>query len=504
MIAGEPLVLGLDAGTSGVKAVLVNGLGSLVDQASTELTLEMPRPGWSEQSPEAWWQAIIASVQQLLGRNPGADRFIQGIGVSGQMHGAVLLDRNRSPLRPAILWNDQRSVSQCREITERVGFEALVSRTGNRAYPGFQAPKILWVREFEPDIFVRTKTILLPKDYLNFRFTGNLSTEPSDAAGTLLLDIHSRDWSQPVLNDLDLTRELFPAVAPSSAAVMGDLSAKAASEIGLGAGTPVVAGGADNACAALGSGLTDESTTLLVSLGTSGTLLAASNGPRIDPEARLHVFCHVLDEVWYSMGVILSAGASLSWFRDTFGSRGHDTPYDELIAEAEQVPAGSGGVTFLPYLAGERTPHADPNARGAFSGLSLATNRPHLTRAVLEGIAFALRDSLALMRAIGIEPRIVRATGGGVRSRFWLQMIADVLELPIATVRSEGGPAFGAALLAGAGVGLFDSAAHVSRDRAVVSETMDPRPELASAYEDAYQAFRSLYPALAPVFRDSD
>ena len=500
MTTSEALVLGLDVGTSGVKAILVDGSGRVIDEETTELTLHIPRPGWSEQSPEDWWSATVISIGKLMLRQANSADRIQGVGVSGQMHGAVFLDSQARVLRPAILWNDQRSDQECGQITQLVGFERLVSLTGNRAYPGFQAPKILWVRNNEPDVYRRTSMILLPKDYINLRLTNALASEPSDAAGTLLLDVNTRDWSSEVLTKLELSEGLLAPVMNSSSAVIGAVSPEAATATGLRHGTKVVAGGADNACAALGSGIADDPATVMVSLGTSGTVLAPSPAPRIDPQARLHTFCHALDETWYSMGVVLSAGGSLRWFRDVAQSGDQALSYDQITSEAANIPVGSQGVTFLPYLSGERTPHAAPNARGVFFGLSLGTTRADLSRAVLEGITFALRDSMELLLEIGIEPRRVRVTGGGARSRFWLQMLADVMNVPIWTVRSDAGPAYGAAILAGAGTNLFESAAETAKSFAPTSSEIEPDSGNRSAYDTAYSTYRDLYPALAPLF----
>jgi xylulokinase len=491
-----PLFMGVDLGTSGVKSILVDADGAVVAQATTDLSLDIPRPGWSEQRPEVWWSAVISSIQELHANLPSVRGRVAAIGLSGQMHGAVFLDGRGAPLRPAILWNDQRSDRECVEITERLGFERLVQLTGNRAYPGFQAPKILWVRKHEPEIYDRTATILLPKDYINYRLTGVMATEPSDASGTLLYDVPGRSWSQPVLEELGISPTLLPRVIGSSA-VAGGVTAQVAAETGLSPGTPVVAGGADNACAALAAAITGEED-VMVSVGTSGTVVAAAPEPRIDPQARLHTFCHAIDGVWYSMGVVLSAGASLSWFRDTLEPA---ATFDEITRDAAAIPIGSDGLIFLPYLSGERTPHADASARGVFFGLSLLHTRPHMARAVLEGIAFALRDSLELMKEPGIRPRAARLTAGGAQSTFWVQMFADVLGLPVSVGLSDAGPAFGAAILAGAGVGVFESPAAAAHRFSQLGPETRPDPERQERYERQYALYRSLYPTLADVFK---
>lgn len=501
-----PYFIGIDLGTSGVKGILIDSDGGLIAQNAAPLELSIPHPNWSEQDPEDWWNAVAQVVAAIVAVIPDGPRAIAAVALSGQMHGATFLDRSGLPLRPAILWNDQRSASECDYIVEKVGFENLVQAVGNRAFAGFQVPKILWVRNHEPDVYDRTAKILLPKDYINFRLTGQMATEPSDASGTLLFDIVQRRWSDTILATLDISADLLPHVQPSASSI-GGITPDAAAVTGLSPGMPVIAGGADNACAALGIGIVRPGHTM-VSLGTSGTVLAPSDRPIIDGQARLHSFCHALPDTWYSMGVVLSAGGSLRWFRDTLSqaeiqaatARGVD-PYDILMEAASRAPAGCEGLVFLPYLTGERTPYPDPDARGVFFGLSLRHTYAHIARSVVEGISFALRDSTELLHELGINTPAVRVTGGGARSSFWLQALADILKARVATALSDIGPSFGAAILAGTGAGVFASAAEIAGHLATTSVTIDPSTNANVEYDGVYELYRLLYPSLQPSYQ---
>lgn len=504
MTVALPAVLGVDLGTSGLKALLVREDGGVVADSTIPLSLQNPVPGWSEQHPEAWWKALAAALRALDAAAPGWLERVESVGISGQMHGAVFVDSEGRVLRPAILWNDGRSTAECEEITATVGPERLIELTGNRALAGFQAPKVLWVRRHEPAVFRATTTLFLPKDYLNFRLTGSRSTEPSDASGTLLFNVANRRWSMDVLEDLDVAASLLPSVMPSSS-IIGRVTAGAAHETGLREGTPVVCGGADNACAALGMGIVDEGD-VVISVGTSGTVLAPSRRPRILPGAPLHTFCHVVDGMWYSMGVVLSAGASFRWLRDILtpaSGRDGDPPtlsYETLTREADMIRPGSEGLIFLPYLAGERTPHPDTSARGAFVGLSVRHTRAHLSRAVLEGVSFALRDSFALLGEAGVSLNRVIVTGGGGRSTTWRQLLADVLQVPVAGANSDMGPAFGAAILAGWGIGFSPPTGGAGNLCAETLSEAQPDRSTAALYDSAYSLYRELYPALRPIF----
>ncbi len=498
-------VLGIDLGTTGVKSLLLDEDGTVAGTATAPLTLSTPRPGWSEQAPADWWDATRASIRTLLDRSGVDGAAIAGVGISGQMHGAVLLDEAGAVLRPCILWNDQRSAPQCDEITRRAGGrERLLELVANPALAGFTAPKLLWVREHEPEVWARVVTVLLPKDYLVYRLTGELGTEVSDAAGTLLLDVRRRVWSEEMLALLDLPRTLVP-VCRESADVAGRVTATAAEATGLVAGTPVVAGGADNACAAVGTGVIAPGR-LMSSLGTSGTLVAPTASPEVDPRGGAHTFCHAVPGTWYVMGVMLAAGGALRWFRDAWGGpalaqaarEGRDA-YDVLIEMAATVPPGAEGLLFLPYLSGERTPHGDPHARGVFCGLSLRHGPAHLARAVVEGVTFGLRDSLEIMRALQLPADEVYATGGGARNPFWRQVQADIFGVPVVPERGGEGPALGAALLAGAGTGVFTLAE--GAERAVhMGEAVRPDPATAAVYERVYPLYDRLYPALKDLF----
>jgi xylulokinase len=488
-------VLGLDVSTTATKAILVDETGRLVGTASLGYDYDVPRPLWSEQDPQLWWTATQAVIGQAL-----ADAGIRGdqvaaVGLAGQMHGAVLLDAANDPLRPAILWNDQRTAAECDEVRERVGARRLIEITGNDALTGFTAPKLLWVRRHEPDVWSRVAHVLLPKDFVRHRLTGDHAVDRADGAGTLLFDLGARDWSTDVLEALDLDRGLLPTTHEGPS-VTGTVTDAAAAATGLAPGTPVVAGGGDQAANAVGVGAVDPGVVAL-SLGTSGVVFAATDRPIVEREGRVHSFCHSVPGRWHLMSVMLSAAGSLRWFRDALAP---DATYDELDAEAASVGAGSGGLVFLPYLTGERSPHPDPLARGAFVGLTVSHERRHLTRAVLEGVAFGLRDGMDQMTAIGLaSPEQIRASGGGMASAVWRQILADVLRAEIATVATGEGAAFGAALLAAVGAGWFPDVA-AAADRLVrVTPVAEPGSN-ASAYAEALGTYRTLYPALAPIF----
>jgi xylulokinase len=439
--------------------------------AEHEYPLSTPRPGWAEQDPEDWWRAAEAALRELPA--PAA------IGLSGQMHGLVALDAHDRVLRPAILWNDQRTASECAEIEERVGVERLIALTGNRALTGFTAPKLLWLRRHEPDVYARIAHVLLPKDYVRLRLTGERAMDAADASGTLLFDVEHRRWSDEVIDALELRGEWLPRVLESP-----EVSGETAG------GVPVAAGAGDQAAAALGVGV-DRPGPVSVVLGTSGVVFAALPGYEADPEARLHTFCHAVPGGWHAMGVMLSAAGSLRWFRDVVGGS-----YDELVREAESVEPGSAGVVFQPYLAGERTPHADPDARGSFTGLQLGHGRGTLTRAVLEGVAYGLKDSLELLQSIGVRPVVGRASGGGARSRLWLGIVASTLDLPLELTAAEEGSAFGAALLAGVAGGVFADPHEAVAACVRVRDRVEPDPSWRDVYAEGYDRYRRLYPAL--------
>jgi xylulokinase len=454
-------LVGVDVGTTGVKAVALSRDGEVLAVAEEEYPLSLPQPGWAEQDPEDWWRATERALASL-----GVDRA--SIGLTGQMHGLVLLDAADTVLRPAILWNDQRTSAECEEIEAAVGRERLLELTGNRALTGFTAPKLLWVRKHEPDVWARARHVLLPKDYVRLRLTGERVIDAAEASGTLLFDVAGRRWSEEVCDALDVPLDWLPPVRESSE--VGGAGDQQAGAVGVGAVRPGV---------------------LSVALGTSGVVFAPLERYRPEPEGRLHVFCHALPATWEAMGVMLSAAGSLRWLRDVLGG-----DYVRLTAEAGEWGPGVEGLTFLPYLQGERTPHADPFARGAFVGLSLSHDRGALVRAVLEGVAYGLRDSLELLRGLGVQPETARASGGGARSDLWLRIVASVLGVPIERTAVEEGAAYGAALLGAVAAGEFADVDEAVRVCVRVRDTVEPDPEWQAAYEERYPRFRELYPAL--------
>jgi xylulokinase len=467
-------LVGIDVGTSGVKALAISPDGEVLGRAEVGYPLSTPQPGWSEQDPDDWTRAADAALAQL-GVEPA------GIGLSGQMHGLVCLDADDRVLRPAILWNDQRTGEQCAEIEERIGRERLVALTGNRALPGFTAPKLLWLREHEPETYARIAHVMLPKDYVRLKLTGERATDVADASGMLLLDVAGRRWSSEMLAELELDPAWLPMVVESPT-VTGATSS----------GVPVAAGAGDQAAGALGVGV-DRPGPLSVVLGTSGVVFAALPGYKHDPEGRAHVFCHAVPDGWHAMGVMLSAAGSLAWLQGVLAA-----PYEVLLAEAAEAPAGSEGALFAPYLAGERTPHVDPNARAAIVGLTLRHGRGHVVRSVLEGVAYGLRDSLELLRNLGVSADRGRISGGGARGELWPRIVASVLELPLERTTVEEGAAFGAALLGGVAAGAFGDVHEAVAACVHVRETIEPDAAWSAAYRDGYARFRELYPALAP------
>ncbi|MEO8622730.1 MAG: xylulokinase [bacterium] len=487
----EPLFLGLDVGTSGVKAILVSQAGDVVASATTPLTMQTPRPGWAEQDPAAWWDATLASIHAVRRVHP--DATIASVGISGQMHSSVFLDRAGDVIRPALLWCDGRTTEECAEITERVGGESrLRDLACNPALEGFTLPKVLWLRKHEPEAYARLATVLLPKDYIRYRLTGVLATEPSDASATLMYDTAHLRWSDEILHAVDVSKSIVPNVGGSSE-VLGHVSAEASALSSLATGTPVVGGGADNACGAAGVGAITPGE-VVSSWGTSGTVLAPMLEPRVDPGLRAHTFCHVAPGVWYMMGVVLSAGGAFSWYRDQLARELDPHTADALLdLEAASVRPGAGGVTFLPYLQGERTPHRDASARGAFVGLSMAHTRAHMTRAVIEGVCFALRDSLTILQDLGLSPSHVLLTGGGAKSGLLRRLQGEVFGLPTATVNREEGPAYGAALLAAVGVGAFPDLASAAQATLTRAPLEHPKADAQSEYAEPYQRYRNAY-----------
>ena len=501
---GQTYLLGIDVGTTGCKVLLIDVAGSVVADETREYPVSMPRPLWSEQNPDDWWEAVSAGITLVLHAAGAEADQIAGVGLTGQMHGLVLLDEHGEVLRPCILWNDQRTAEQCAAITETVGAQRSLELTGNPVLTGFTAPKLLWVRQHEPETYRRIGHVLLPKDYIRYRLTGEFFSEVSDASGTSMFDVGKRQWSDEMLAALDVPRAWLPEVTESPVA-SAKVNMAAAKATGLSAGTPVVGGGGDQAAQAVGTGIIDEGV-VSATLGTSGVVFAASDSYRVEPEGRLHAFCHAVPGKWHLMGVMLSAAGSFRWYRDTLGEaevrrakRENRDPYDLLTEAAADVPPGCEGLLFLPYLTGERTPHPDPNARGVFFGLTLRHRKAHLTRAVLEGVTYGLRDSLELMRDLGLAVKQVRASGGGARSKLWRQMLADVFNTPIVTVNVTQGAAYGAALLAGVGVGAYADVNAACETAVRVTGQKEPG-RAAAIYEDYYPRYRALYPALAAEF----
>lgn len=494
-MAAGAYFLGIDLSTTGAKALVIDGAGAVVSSATTALTLSSPRPLWSEQDPHEWWRATAASIRDALARSGIGGESIGAIGLTGQMHGLVLVDGAGEPLRPAILWNDQRTATECDEIRAVIGKRRLIEITGNDALPGFTAPKILWVRKHEPQIYARARQMLLPKDYIRYQLTGDFAMDKADGSGTILFDLARRDWSREVTSALQIPSEWLPPTYEGPE-LTGTISAAAASETGLAAGTPVVAGGGDQAAGAVGAGAV-ASGVVALTLGTSGVVFATTDGPAVEPEGRLHAFCHAVPDRWHVMGVMLAAAGSLQWYRDTLAPQ---LDFDTLLAEAESAPPGSEGLLFLPYLSGERTPYPDPLARGSWTGLTLRHRRAHLTRAVLEGVAFGLRDCFELIRQTGSSAiREVRVSGGGARSLLWRRILASVLETELVTVDAAEGAAYGAALLAGVGMGNWPSV-QAACASIRLGGRVGPEPGWIDTYREMYAVFRDLYPALSPAF----
>jgi len=476
-----PAVFGIDVGTSGVKGLAIDDTGRVLAQQEASYPLFTPHPGWAEQDPEDWWRA----TQQVLGHLEQQAGRPEGIGLSGQMHGLVALDERDRPLRPAILWNDQRTAAQCREIEERIGLDRLIALTGNRALTGFTAPKLLWLRQNEPDTYELIARIALPKDYVRLRLCNREhATDVADASGTLLLDVANRRWSEQMLGELEIDPAWLPEVRESPEPAGRTQH-----------GVPVAAGAGDQAAGALGVGV-DRPGPLSVVLGTSGVVFAATEKFAPDAHARVHAFCHAVPHTWHAMGVMLSAAGSLRWLRDAVAPQ---ASYDELTREASGWPAGVEGLIFLPYLAGERTPHADPGARGAFAGLSIRHDRGALARAVLEGVAFGLRDSLDLIATLGRPPKLGRVSGGGARSELWLQIVASALELPLERVAIDEGAAFGAAILGGVAAGVWPDIQAAIRATVNTTSQIDPVPEWVEVYDAQRERYRALYPALRAI-----
>jgi xylulokinase len=488
--------LGIDVSTTATKALLIDAAGQVVAADSSTYPFETPHPLWSEQHPDLWWVGAQKAIRAVLLRSGVGATQIGGVGLTGQMHGLVLMDHAGQVLRPAILWNDQRTGAQCDEIHRRIGRERFIQITGNVALTGFTAPKILWVKQNEPDLYAQAAHVLLPKDFVRYKLTGDFAMDMADGAGTVLMDLRARAWSDAVLAALEIPRHWMPPLYEGPQ-ITGRLTPAAAAATGLLAGTPVMAGGGDQAAGAVGMGVVVPGIVGLT-VGTSGVVFATTPSALIQPEGRLHAFCHAVPGMWHFMGVMLSAAGSLQWYRDTLAP---GMSFDDLLQEAEAVPAGSEGLQFLPYLSGERTPHPDPLARGAFVGLTVRHGRGHLTRAVLEGVAHGLKDSFMLIQQAGLgEIRQVRASGGGTKSALWRQILASALEAELVTVNTTEGAAYGAALLAAVGAEVFPSVDAACETAITVTGRTSPDEEQVKAYRQGYSVYRDLYPALRASF----
>ena len=501
------ITLGIDIGTSGTKTLAIDERGTILASATAEYPCSHPRPGWSEQHPDLWWEATIQTVRHVLGTGRFRAEDVAGIGLSGQMHGSVFLDAEGKVIRPALLWNDQRTVAECQEIEEKAGGrEALIRLVANPALTGFTAPKVLWVRKHEPEHWDRVRQVLLPKDYVRYRLTGTYATEVSDASGTLLLDVANRRWSRELLSKLDIDPSLVPPCYESAevSAKVSELGSKAT---GLKAGTAVVGGGGDQPAGAVGNGIVRQGV-VSATMGTSGVVFAHADQLGFDPLGRLQRGCHAVPGAWHVMGVVLSAGGSFQWFRNELGKaevararEKGDDPYFILTDEAALAGPGAEGLFFLPYMTGERTPHFDPDAKGAWIGLTVRHGRAHMIRSLLEGATFAMRDSLELIREMGVTIEQVRVSGGGARNALWRQIQADIYGCDVHTLNSSEGPAFGVALLAQVGTGGFSTVPEAcdATIRAVDSTSVDPKTK--SFYDQAFVIYRQLYLDLKSSFK---
>lgn len=494
------VLLGIDVGTGGTRAVLVDSGGRVIGAATAEhAPMSSPRIGWAEQSPEDWWRAASQAIRECLAKTTISAADVSVIGLTGQMHGLVLMDAQDHVVRPAIIWCDQRTEQECRDITQRVGSERLIELTANPALTGFTLPKIWWVRRHEPELWTRVRSLMLPKDYIRFRLTGERAIDVADASGTLMFDVVHRRWSPEMLAISQIHEALLPKVFESPE-ISGRVHQEGANQAGLRPGIPVVAGAGDQAAGAVGMGIVTPGA-VSATIGTSGVVFAATSAPVLEPHGRIHTFCHAIPNRWHVMGVTQGAGLSLRWFRDQFGvgtDDGHD-PYDRLADEAAKTPPGADGLLWAPYLMGERTPHLDPNVRGALVGLTAQHTRAHVIRAILEGVAFSLRDSLTLFREIGVPVESIRLGGGGARSPLWQQIQADIYGLPVELTEVDEGGAYGAALLAGVGTGNWSSVESACQSSVRVAKRVQPNSKTAALMNLQYAEYRKLYPALRQI-----
>lgn len=499
-------LLGIDIGTSGTKTVLFDTEGNTIASALEEYNLSQPQMGWAEQDPEDWWNAVHRTISLVIKKSGVESADIKGIGLSGQMHGLVMLDENNEVIRPSIIWCDQRTEKQCEKMTEVVGRERLIEITGNQAITGFTASKILWVMENEPENYAKTKHILLPKDYIRYKLTGAFATEVSDASGMQLIDIKERTWSKELLELLEIDEALLAPVFESYE-VTGKVTEFTSELTGLAVGTPVVGGAGDQAAGAIGNGIIKEGT-ISSTIGTSGVVFAHTDKPVYDKHGRIQTFCHAVPGAWHVMGCTQGAGLSLKWFRDNFcheemsvADRMGIDPYVLMGNEAEKAEVGSNGLVYLPYLMGERTPHLDPYAKGVFFGLTPSHRRNEVIRSIMEGVTYSLRDCLELVNEMGIEIDHIRVSGGGSKSPLWRQLQADIFKNSVRTINSSEGPAFGVAILAGVGVGLYDSIEEACAKMITEKDITETREENTEKYDRMYDFFTKLYPVLKDSFK---
>lgn len=500
-------LLGIDIGTSGTKTVIFDELGNVMATSTEEYPLYQPRNGWAEQNPEDWWKAVVRGITAVLARSGIKPENIQGIGLSGQMHGLVMLDKEGNVLRHSIIWCDQRTAKECKEITQRVGYDKLIEITANPALTGFTASKIMWVMNNEPERYEKCAHILLPKDYIRFKLTGEFATEVSDASGMQLLDVPNRQWSDYVLGKLGIDKALLGKVYESPE-ITGVIDNYAASLTGLKAGTPVIGGAGDNAAAAVGTGVVSDGRAF-TTIGTSGVVYAHTSKVAIDAKGRVHTFCSAVPGQWHIMGVTQAAGLSLKWFRDHFCKSEIKVahlmeidPYDLMLKEAETVPIGANKLIYLPYLMGERTPHLDPDARGVFFGISAIHTKKDMLRAILEGVSYSLKDCLEVFGEMGISVDNMMTAGGGGKSTLWRQMLADLYNCPVNTIISKEGPALGVALLAGVGTGIYKSVAEACDTVIKADIIQQPIKQNTEEYKKYYEIYKKIYPSLKQNFKD--
>lgn len=491
-------LLGIDIGTGGTRAILIDEQGRVVGSATCEhQPFASPKTGWAEQDPHDWWKACKQAIREVMKNTGVKAEDIACVGLTGQMHGAVLLDEKDEVLRPSLIWCDQRTEEECRWLTAKIGAEKLIELTCNPALTNFTLTKLLWVKKNEPAIWKRFRHVLLPKDYVRMRMTGVRAIDVAEASGTLLLDVANRKWSKPMLEATELDESCLPALYESPD-VVGQITAEGAAETGLKVGTPVVAGAGDQAAGATGMGIV-QSGAVSATIGTSGVVFAASDRPALDPKGRIHTFCHAVPGRWHVMGVTQAAGLSLRWFRDNFGAGQDDgrDPYERLSDEAAKIEPGCDGVIWTPYLMGERTPHLDPNARAALVGLAANHGRGHIIRAIMEGVAFSLKDTFTIFEDMGVPAQAIRLGGGGARSPIWRQIQADVYGQAVEIVEAEEGAAYGAAILAGVGAKVWPTVDTACEKVVRVAKRVAPDANAKAVMQRQYRAFRAVYPALA-------